>query len=59
MTDEIVDFKAARERLDPVRKERAEKELRKQFHSAMGWKNRPKPKAPGSKGPKPSRGKKR
>lgn len=50
--DNVVDMNAARNRLEPVRKEKAAKELRKQFQQAMGWKNSPKLKKPGGKGPK-------
>lgn len=51
-SDNVVDMHAARNRLAPVRKEKAIKELRQQFQKAMGWKNSPKPKKPGgSKGP--------
>ena len=49
--DNVVDMSAARNRLDPVRKEKAAKELRKQFQKAMGWKNTPKSKKPDGKGP--------
>jgi len=47
--DNVVDMKSARDRLAPVRKEKAAKDLRKQFQQAMGWKNTPKPKKPGGK----------
>lgn len=51
-SDKVVDMDAARNRLAPVRKEKAARELRKQFQKAMGWKSVPKPKKPGgSKGP--------
>lgn len=50
--DKVVDLDQARTRLEPVRKEKAAKALRKQFQVAMGWKNTPGPKKPGgSKGP--------
>ena len=50
--DKVVDLKAARDRLAPIRKEKAAKDLRKQFQKAMGWNSAPKPKKPGgSKGP--------
>ena len=48
----VVDLEQARNRLDPVRKEKAAKEMRKQFQKAMGWNSWPKTKKPGgSKGP--------
>lgn len=50
----VVDMKTARERLEPERKERAAKALRKQFQTAMGWKTAVKPKKPASRGPTPS-----
>ncbi len=66
--DKVVDLKAARERLAPIRKEKAAKDLRKQFQKAMGWKSVPKTKKPGGskgstgdgpdKGPKGGRRKK-
>lgn len=63
MSDEnVVDFDSARSRLEPERKEKAAKELRKQFQSAMGWNSWPKTKkgkGGGRKGPGPKRGKKR
>ena len=50
--DNVVDLAAARARLEPVRKEKAAKEMRKQFQKAMGWNSWPKTKKPGgSKGP--------
>ena len=50
--DKVVDLAAARARLEPVRKEKAAKDIRKQFQKAMGWTSRPKAKKPGSsKGP--------
>lgn len=48
--ENVVDLKAARQRLEPVRKEKAAKELRQQFQKAMGWNSLPKPKKPGGKG---------
>lgn len=52
--DKVVDLKAARQRLEPVRKEKAAKELRQQFQKAMGWNSWPKSKkTTGSKGPTP------
>lgn len=56
--DNVVEFGSAKERVQQERKEQAAKDLKKQFQTAMGWKNKPKPKPPGSKGPKPKRGKK-
>ena len=51
--DNVVDLTSARQRLEPQRKEKAAKELRKQFQKAMGWNSWPKTKKPGgSKGPK-------
>ena len=51
--DNVVDMKVARQRLDPVRKEKAANELKQQFQKAMGWNTKPKAKKPsGSKGPK-------
>ncbi len=53
----VVDMTAARQRLDPVRKEKAAKDLRKQFQKAMGWNSWPKSKKPGgSQGPKDPKG---
>lgn len=50
--EKVVDLAAARARLEPVRKEKAAKEIRKQFQKAMGWNSWPKTKKPGgSKGP--------
>lgn len=50
--DNVVDLAAARARLEPVRKEKAAKDIRKQFQKAMGWNSWPKGKKPGgSKGP--------
>jgi len=58
--DNVVDMRSARNRLEPVRKEKAAKDLRKQFQKAMGWNSAPKPKKPGgSKGPKGGKGKKK
>lgn len=58
--DNVVEFGSARERVEHERKEQAAKDLRKQFQKAMGWKTRPKTKKKsGSKGPKPTKGKKR
>lgn len=52
--DKVVDLTEARQRLEPVRKEKAAKELRQQFQKAMGWNSWPKPnKNAGGKGPKP------
>ncbi|HVL01575.1 MAG TPA: hypothetical protein VM553_17275 [Dongiaceae bacterium] len=55
MSDEqenkVVDLAEARARLEPVRKEKAAKEIRKQFQKAMGWKSVPKAKKPSGKGP--------
>jgi len=49
----VVDLKQAKARIDPIRKEKAAKDLKKQFQKAMGWNNWPKKKNPsGSKGPK-------
>jgi len=55
----VVDFESAKDRFEQRRKEKAAKALRKQFHSAMGWKERPKPRKNQSKGPTPPRGRKR
>lgn len=52
---DVVDFGKAKERVIEKRKEAREKALEKQFKKAMGWKNRPRKKPPGSKGPKPKR----
>lgn len=60
--ENIVSFDAAKERLAPVRKEKAAKDLRKQFQKAMGWNSWPKSrkgKGGNSKGPGPKKGKKR
>ena len=58
--DNVVEFGSARERVVHERKEQAAKDLRKQFQTAMGWKNTPKAKKkPGNKGPGPKKGKKR
>ena len=62
MSDEnVVDVDSARERLAPERKEKAAKEVRKQFQTAMGWNSWPKTKKGkgGSKGPGPKKGRKR
>lgn len=60
MSDEsIIDFESAKDRFEQHRKEKTAKALRKQFQSAMGWKERPKPKKNENKGPKPPRGRKR
>lgn len=58
-SDNVVEFGSAKERFVHERKEQAAKDLRKKFQAAMGWKNRPKAKPAGSKGPKPKKGKKR
>ncbi|MCP5018833.1 hypothetical protein [Ketobacter alkanivorans] len=55
--DNVVEFGSAKERVVHERKEQAAKDLRKQFQNAMGWKNKPKAKTRGSKGPKPKKGK--
>lgn len=48
----VVDLAQARTRLEPERKEKAAKDMRKQFQKAMGWNSWPKTKKPGgSKGP--------
>jgi hypothetical protein len=60
--DNVVDLSEARTRLDPLRKEKAAKDMRKQFQKAMGWNSWPKGKKPGgSKGPRggPGKGKKK
>jgi len=59
--ENVVDFDSARERLAPERKEKAAKEVRKQFQTAMGWNSWPKTKKGkgGSKGPGPKKGRKR
>ena len=55
--DKVVDLGQARKRIEPIKKEQAAKDLRKQFHKAMGWNNWPKKKKPSSKGPKGRGGK--
>lgn len=58
--DNVVDMDAARNRLETARKDKAAKDLRKQFQKAMGWNSQPKPKKPGGgKGPKGGKGKKK
>lgn len=57
--DKVVDLKEARQRLEPIRKEKAAKALRQQFQKAMGWNSWPKPKKPGGKGKGGGKGKKK
>ena len=56
--DKIIDLSKARNRLEPVRKEKAAEDLRQQFEKAMGW-NAPKSKSPKGGGKGSKKGKKK
>ena len=63
-SNDVVDFDAAKKRVEAVRKEKKEKDLEKRFKKAIGWKEKSKFKAKtkvkvkkknGANGPKPKK----
>jgi len=57
-SDDVVDFDAAKKRVEAARKEQKEKDLEKRFKKAIGWKEKSKfkvKKPPGANGPKPKK----
>ncbi len=60
--DDVVDFEAAKKRVENARKEQKEKDLEKRFKKAIGWKEKSKfklkakvKKSSGENGPKPKK----
>ena len=61
-SNDVVDFDAAKKRVEAARKEEKEKDLEKRFKKAIGWKEKSKFKvktkrknAPGANGQKPKK----
>ncbi|PCJ47561.1 MAG: hypothetical protein COA99_00700 [Moraxellaceae bacterium] len=55
-SDDVVDFDAAKKRVEAARKEQKAQDLEQRFKKAMGWKEKNKrKKKPSSKAPKPKK----
>lgn len=59
-SEDVVDFDAAKKRVETARQEQKEKDLEKRFKKAIGWKEKSKfkvksKKSSGSNGPKPKK----